>query len=258
MTFDRFLENGRAMILAYDQGIEHGPTDFSPKNVDPNVIMEIAEKGRFNGIVFQKGLAEKYYNGKVPLILKVNGKTNIVKGDPISRQNCSVEYAVSLGAKAVGYTIYPGSIHESIMFQEFGKVQEEARKFDLAVIIWVYPRGEAVKDDTSRDIVAYAARIGLELGADAVKIKYTGDPVSFNWAVKAAGKAKVLMSGGPKAPTDESFLSQVNGVLEAGGVGLAVGRNVWQHADPLKMSRALRALIIERKGLEEAIKIVKE
>ncbi|MEM3403738.1 MAG: aldolase [Nitrososphaeria archaeon] len=258
MSFDRFLENGRAMILAYDQGIEHGPTDFTPKNVDPNVIMEIAEKGRFNGIVFQKGLAERYYNGKVPLILKVNGKTNIVKGDPISRQNCSVEYAVSLGAKAVGYTIYPGSIHESIMFQEFGRIQEEARKFDLAVIIWVYPRGEAVKDDTSKDIVAYAARIGLELGADAVKIKYTGDPVSFNWAVKAAGKARVLMSGGPKAPTDEIFLNQVNGVLEAGGIGLAVGRNVWQHIDPLKMSRALRALVIERKSLDEAIKIVKE
>lgn len=258
MGFDKFLEKDRSIILAYDQGIEHGPTDFNQKNVDPSIIMEIAEKGRFNGLVFQKGLAEKYYNGKVPLILKVQGKTNIFKGEPLSRQNCSVEYAVSLGAKAVGYTIYPGSAHESAMLQEFGKIQEEARKYDLAVIVWVYPRGEAIKDDTTKDVVAYAARLGLELGADAVKIKYTGDPVTFSWAVKAAGKARVLMSGGPKAPTEEVFLQHVKGVLDAGGTGLAVGRNVWQHEEPLKMASSLRALVIERKSLEEAIKIIKE
>ncbi|MGC9132210.1 MAG: aldolase, partial [Candidatus Micrarchaeia archaeon] len=73
--FDLFLERGKAIILAYDHGIEHGPTDFNEKCIDPEYVMEIAEKGKFNGIVLQKGIAEKYYNGKVPLILKVNGKT---------------------------------------------------------------------------------------------------------------------------------------------------------------------------------------
>ena len=257
MGFEKFLENGRSIILAYDHGVEHGPTDFNEKSVDPAFVMEVAEKGKFNGIALEKGLAEKYYSGKVPLILKVNGKTNIVKGDQISRQNCSVEYAVSLGAKAVGYTIYPGSVHESIMFQEFGRIQEEARRYGLAVVAWVYPRGEAVKDDTSKEMVAYAARIGLELGADAVKIKYTGDPNTFRWAVKSAGKAKVLMSGGPKAPTEEDFLKQVKGVIDAGGAGVAVGRNVWQHEEPLKMAAALRALIIEGKSLDEALRLVK-
>jgi class I fructose-bisphosphate aldolase len=257
MGFEKFLENGRSIILAYDHGVEHGPTDFNEKSVDPAFVMEIAEKGKFNGIALQKGLAEKYYNGKVPLILKLNGKTNIVKGDPVSRQNCSVEYAVSLGAKAVGYTIYPGSIHENIMFQEFGRIQEEARRYGLAVVAWVYPRGEAVKDDTSKEMVAYAARIGLELGADAVKIKYTGDPNTFRWAVKSAGKAKVLMSGGPKAPTEEDFLKQVKGVIDAGGVGVAVGRNVWQHEEPLKMATALRALVVEGRDLEEVLRLMK-
>ena len=252
-----FLENGRSIILAYDHGIEHGPTDFNEKSIDPELIMEIAEKGKFNGIVLQKGLAEKYYDGKVPLILKVNGKTKIPGGDPISRQNCSVEYAVSLGAKAIGYTIYPGSIYESIMLKEFGKIQEKAREYGLAVVAWVYPRGQAVTNDISKEMVSYAARVGLELGADAVKIKYTGDPESFRWAVKAAGKVKVLMSGGPKAQTEEDFLKQVKGVLDAGGVGVAVGRNVWQHDEPLKMARAVRALVIEGKSVEEALKFVK-
>jgi class I fructose-bisphosphate aldolase len=76
-----------------------------------------------------------------------------------------------------------------------------------------------------------------------VKIKYSGDRQSFSWAVKAAGKARIFMSGGPKAPTDEDFLNQVRGVMEAGATGIAVGRNVWQNDDPLRMASALRKII---------------
>ena len=239
-----FLKDGKSMLLAYDQGLEHGPSkDFNSLNVDPAFIMEIAAKGRFNGVVFQKGVAERFYDGRVPLIVKLNGKSSLPKGEPISRQECSVEHAVSLGAKGVGYTIYLGSAFEGKMFAEFGKIQEQAHAKGIPAIAWIYPRGEAVQDDTSKEIVAYAARAGLELGADAVKIKYTGDPASFSWAVKAAAGVKVFMSGGPKAPTDEDFLRQVQGVMEAGATGLAVGRNVWQNGDPLAMAEKLRKII---------------
>jgi class I fructose-bisphosphate aldolase len=124
----------------------------------------------------------------------------------------------------------------------------------LAAITWVYPRGEAVPNDTATEIVAYAARAGLETGADAVKIKYTGDSESFKWAVKSAGAAKVFMSGGPKAPTDEAFLTQVKGAIDAGATGLAVGRNVWQHERPLKMAAALREIILNGQSVETALK----
>lgn len=243
---DVFLRDGKSVILAYDQGLEHGPSsDFDNRNVDPAFIVEIASKGGFNGLALQKGIAEKYYDGKVPLILKVNGKSSLPKGEPIARQNCSVEYAVSLGAKAIGYTIYLGSGYESKMFEEFGRVQEKARERGIAVITWVYPRGAAVASDTSKEIVAYAARTALELGADAAKIKYTGDTQSFAWAVRAGGRTKVFMSGGPKAPTDDAFLAQVRGAIDAGATGIAVGRNVWQHQEPLKMAEKLRQVVFE-------------
>jgi class I fructose-bisphosphate aldolase len=248
-----FLREGRGVLLAYDQGLEHGPTDFDERNVDPSFIMKLAAAGRFNGVVFQKGLAEKYYERRVPLILKVNGKTNLVKGEPVARQICSVKRASELGAKAVGYTIYAGSAHENIMLEEFGRIQEQAHTLKMAAIAWIYPRGEAIKNDTAPEIVAYAARIGLEVGADAVKIKYTGDVESFRWAVKSAGKAKVFMSGGPKAPTEVDFLKQVRGALDAGATGLAVGRNVWQSSDPLKMARLLQRLVIKNLSVEEAL-----
>lgn len=242
------------MLLAYDQGLEHGPSsDFDERNVDPSFVMDIAVKGGFNGVVFQKGVAERFYTGKVPLIVKVNGKTNIVKGEPISRQNCSVEHAISLGAKAVGYTIYLGSAHEAEMLSEFGMIQEEAHDNGIAAIAWVYPRGAAVQNDTSREIVAYAARTALELGADAAKVKYTGDSESFAWAVKSAAGVKVFMSGGPKAPTEEAFLRQVKGAIDAGATGLAVGRNVWQHTEPLRMAEYLRKIIFEGAPVESIV-----
>lgn len=253
MSMEAFLLKNRGILLAYDQGLEHGPTDFDERNVDPAFVMKLAAAGRFNGIIFQKGLAEKYYDGRVPLILKVNGKTNLVKGEPLARQVCSVDRAAKIGAKAVGYTIYIGSAHESIMLEEFGRIQEEAHKLKMAAIAWVYPRGEAVKNDTAPEIVAYAARTGLEVGADAVKIKYTGDVESFKWAVKSAGKTKVFMSGGPKAPSELDFLKQVRGALDAGAAGLAVGRNVWQSSDPARTARALRKLVIENRSVEEAL-----
>ncbi|TMI44229.1 aldolase [Candidatus Bathyarchaeota archaeon] len=241
---DVFLKNGKGMLLAYDQGFEHGPSaDFNERNIDPSFILDIAIKGGFTGVVLHKGIAEKYYSGKVPLIVKLNGKSSLVKGEPISTQVCSVETAVNMGAKGVGYTIYLGSAHENVMLQEFGEIQEEAHEEGIPAIAWIYPRGEAIKNDTSPDIVAYAARAGLEVGADAVKIKYTGDPTTFGWAVKAAGLAKVFMSGGPKAPTDDMFLNQVQGAIDGGATGLAVGRNVWQHEDPLKMASALQEII---------------
>src|SRR2546422_11703593 len=99
---EAFLRNGRSLLLAYDQGLEHGPsTDFDERNVNPTFAMDIAGKGGFNGVVFQKGVAERCYTGKVPLIVKLNGKSNIPKGEPLSRQGCSPGEAASLGAKDV-------------------------------------------------------------------------------------------------------------------------------------------------------------
>ena len=70
------MRNGKSLILAYDQGLEHGPTDFDDNNVDPEYVINIARKGGYDAFACQKGIAESYYgNEKVPLLLKLNGKT---------------------------------------------------------------------------------------------------------------------------------------------------------------------------------------
>ena len=246
MTLDKITKNGKALFLAYDQGLEHGPADFTEENVNPVKLLEIADSGYFTGVILQKGIAEKYYfekNYQVPLIVKLNGKTNLVKDeDPYSPQICSVAEALSYGAKAVGYTIYLGSEHESKMIEEFGRIEQEAEEAGLPVIAWMYPRGRNIPDESDPKIIAYAARVGLELGADIVKIRYTGDPVSFNWVIRNAGETKVVVMGGSKE--DEStFLEKTKIVMDQGAIGLAVGRNVWQNPEPLSISKKIADII---------------
>ncbi len=245
-NLQKLLTKGKAIFLAYDQGLEHGPTDFNDKNVDPLYIIDIAKKGKFNAVIFQKGIAEKYNNEikktKIPLIVKLNGKTNLRKGEPISAQNCSVEEAIKLGAKAVGYTLYMGSEYEEQMLEQFRGIQEEAHKKGLPVITWIYPRGKGVEGKSAEELVAYACRTGLEIGADIIKVHFGGDYKDLKWAVKAAGKAKVVMAGGSKADEKE-LLKEAEGYMKAGCIGLAIGRNVWQAEDPMKITKELKKVI---------------
>lgn len=238
--------NGKVMLLAYDQGFEHGPVDFDEKSIDPNYILDIARSGPFTGVIFQEGVAARYYaNGaeRVPLIVKLNGKTSFQGEEPLSLQLCTVEKAVELGAKAVGYTVYVGSEHEEQMLAEFSRIEDEAHAKGLIVIAWMYPRGKKVEGiQTTKETLAYAARLGMELNADYVKIAYSGDIESFKWVVAAAGKTKVLVQGGKKMAWPE-LEAEVKGAMAAGAAGIAIGRNVWQDPNPVEIARKLAELV---------------
>lgn len=252
MDLSKITKNGKALFLAYDHGMEHGPVEFNDETVDPAHIMEIARSGYFTGVIFQKGIAEKYYDPEkdkniVPLIVKLNGKTNLLNdsAEPNSSQVCSVDEAISLGAQAVGYTVYVGSEFEEKMIAEFARIEEECQQKNLPLIGWMYPRGKAVEGkEHTRDILAYAARIGLEMGAEMVKLPYSGDPESFKWVVWAAGMTKVVVMGGKKM-TETEFVEYAKEVLSTGAIGLAIGRNVWQAENPLEISKKLSEIIFK-------------
>lgn len=248
ISLDKITTNDKTVLLAYDQGMEHGPVDFDDQNVDPNYILQIGIDGGFNAVIFQKGIAEKYYTGtpfaqKIPLIIKLNGKTGLVtENDPYSAQICTVEEAVLLGAVAVGYTIYIGSEFEQKMFTEFAQIERDAHARDIPTIVWMYPRGKATEGKEKKDLITYGARVALELGADMVKLHYPGSIEAMKWVVEAAGKTKVVVAGGAKA-TDEEFLSLVKNVMEAGACGMAVGRNIWQSDHPKELAEKIKGVV---------------
>ncbi len=246
VKLSKIIERGKAFYLAYDQGIEHGPVDFNDKNVDPNYIIKIAKEGKFNAVVFQKGIVEKYQKeikkSKVPLIVKLNGRTNLHKGEPVSAQICTLKEALKLGAVAVGYTIYIGSEHEAEMIEQFEKIESEAHNIGIPVIAWIYPRGKGIEGKREGELLAYAARVGLEIGADIVKIHWTGPVEDLKWAVKSAGRTKVVIAGGNKKADDE-FLEDVKNIMRSGAIGLAVGRNIWQNENPIELSKKIRKIV---------------
>jgi class I fructose-bisphosphate aldolase len=252
--------DGKCIILAYDHGLEHGPTDFDPvpETSDPEVVWDLATHSAVTALAVQKGVAEAYYpsyEDDVSLLAKVNGTSNLWMGEPDSAVNWSVENAAELGADAIGFTLYGGSNNEVEMQEEFRDAQEAARANDLGVVMWSYPRGQGLKNDTSSSVIAYAARLALELGADVAKVKYPGSGEAMEEAVRAAGPTSVVMSGGSKA-SDREFLSTVESAMNAGAKGLAVGRNVFQRENPEALLDALEMVIFEEATADDALSAV--
>ena len=273
--------NGTLLLLPIDQGMEHGPIDFfpNPASIDPDYQCRLAAEGGYSGIVFHIGLASKYmrpYAGMVPLVLKLNGKTNIPPDDQaFSAQESTVEDAVRLGADAVGYTLYAGSPSQDRDFIQFGKVRAACERYGLPLIVWSYPRGSAIEEKGGRDsiyAVDYAARLANELGADIVKLnvpkfrqlsnanspepyrelyeawKSLDENAALRLAVEkvvtSAGRTMVLFSGGSRV-SDDNLLQKARICMASGATGLIFGRNMWQRPFDagLKITRLMKEIL---------------
>src|SRR5215213_2006152 len=179
LLFDYGPGNGTLMLLPIDQGIEHGPRDFfpNPASKDPEYQFSLAAEAGYSAIACQIGLATRYYPdyaGQVPLILKVNGKTDVPPSDDaLSTTNASVEDAVRLGADAVGYTMYLGSPRQDADLHQLKGVREDCERYGMPLVIWAYPRGAAIDKKGGANsfyAIDYAARMAMEMGADVVKL----------------------------------------------------------------------------------------
>ncbi|MGA9720978.1 MAG: class I fructose-bisphosphate aldolase [Candidatus Binatus sp.] len=264
-NLSRMLNNGKLagtgkfVILPVDQGFEHGPARsfaMNPPAYDPRYHFQLAIDAGCNAFAAPLGLLEAgvaEYAGEIPLILKVNNHDVLNdEKDPAPSMTASVKDALRLGAAAVGLTIYPGSAKEKSMYEEARAIGEEAKDNGLPLVIWSYPRGSGIskQGETALDVVAYAAQIAAQLGANIIKVK---PPTAFIEQPEAkkvydaqkipleplsariqhvmqaafAGRRIVIFSGGVKE-TDDSLLNTVRGIHTGGGYGSIIGRNSFQ------------------------------
>jgi class I fructose-bisphosphate aldolase len=274
LLYEHGPANGTLMLLPIDQGLEHGPVDFfpNPASADPEFEYRLAAEGGFSGIALHIGLAEKYmrnYAGRVPLVLKINGKTTIPSDDEaFSPMTASVEDAVRLGADAIGYTLYIGSPAQAEDMAQLAAVREEAERFGMPLIVWSYPRGTAIEEKGGRDglyAIDYAARVACEMGADIVKLNFPklegsklgAQPKPYNELkmelhdavekiVNSAGRTMVLFSGGSKIG-DEDLLEKAKMSMECGATGLIFGRNLWQrdHENAVEVAGKIRDVMAQ-------------
>jgi fructose-bisphosphate aldolase/6-deoxy-5-ketofructose 1-phosphate synthase len=277
----RFLDNytaltggkGRLMLFAGDQKVEHLNDDFhgegiAPDDGDPEHLFRIAARGRIGAFATQFGLVARYAADypKVPYVVKLNSKTHLVKtlqAEPLSQQWMTVDQVVSLKEEndinvlGVGYTIYPGSEKEAIMFREAAQIVHRAHRYGLPVILWTYPRGKAVPNEKDPHLIAGAAGVAACLGSDFAKVNYPEGLDAqdrFREAVRAAGRTGVICSGG-KSVEVEPFLNRLHEQIAAGAAGSATGRNV--HQKPLdqavQLCNAIYAIVVEGVSVQEAM-----
>jgi class I fructose-bisphosphate aldolase len=263
------------MVLPLDQGLEHGPTDFfpHPPALNPGYVFRLAEQGAFSAIALGVGLAEKYladFAGRVPLILKLNGKTNIPDdADAVSPAFASVEDAVRLGADAVGYTMYVGTPRQDVEIREYRRVRQDCERLGMPLVMWAYPRGSAVEAKGGKGSLFaqdYAARVAEEMGADVVKLHEPaaaslGSPEPYaalreeaaarvRRVVRSAGRVLVLFSGGEKDDREDRVLDKIRLYMANGATGVMFGRNMWlrPNDDAVALARKVHGIMVRHGG----------
>lgn len=243
---------GRTVIVPMDHGISLGPIKGLINMKD--AIQGVAEGGA-NAIVEHKGLVGEGHRGEgkdIGLIIHLSASTSLSPYPNVKTLVCTVEEAIKLGADAVSIHINLGDDQEREMLKDFGKVSNDARTWGMPLLAMVYPRGEKIKDEYDVEAVKHAARVGSEIGADVVKVSYTGSVESFKEVV-AGCSIPVVIAGGPKMDSDREILEMVKGSIEAGGNGVSIGRNVFQHKNPTRMVQAISALVHNDVSVEDAL-----
>jgi class I fructose-bisphosphate aldolase len=242
-------ETGFSIVVAMDQGIGGVPRDFTaPVEKVRDIIA--AEP---DGVLLTAGLARR----TSALRARRDAPGLIVAMDivlhegpagsgpsVVHRPGSSVEEAMRLGADAVKTMLIMGSdsrVDQDQNMSFLARTGETCRQWEIPMMIEPYLWGVDMPTDI-RDrakVAADGARLAVELGADLLKIEYSGDPEIFREFVEAC-PVPVFMLGGPKRPTQREVIADVIFAAEVGVVGITMGRNIWQQPDPARMIRALR------------------
>ena len=249
-----FRSDGRTVIIPMDHGVTLGPVQGL---VNMQEIVDKLAKGDVDAIVVHKGIAKTVNTGSIGLIVHLSASTKLGPDPNRKVKVCSVEEALRMGADAVSLHINVGAPSEHEMLMKLGNIADECDNLGVPLLAMMYPRGPNVTNEYDPEMVAHAARLGAELGADIVKTNYTGSVETFQRVVQGCS-APVIIAGGPKAKTERDVLEATSGSIKAGGVGVSIGRNVFQHENPTGMTKALSAIVHRGATVEEALKLLGE
>jgi fructose-bisphosphate aldolase/2-amino-3,7-dideoxy-D-threo-hept-6-ulosonate synthase len=246
--------DNRTVIVPMDHGVTVGPIQgiANMQQINNQLL-----KGKTDAILIHKGIAKHVDVGNAGLIVMLSGMSNLSPNINGKVQVCSVQEAIRLGADAVSVHVNVGAQDEDKMLSTLGKVAEECDLFGMPLLAMMYPRGPKIQNEHAPDVVAHAARIGAELGADIIKANFTGNIETFKTVVESC-PVPVVIAGGPKCKTSQEILQTTHDALKAGASGLSIGRNVFQHETPTLIVKALSAIVHDGVSVEQALKILGE
>lgn len=230
-----FKEDGKTVISALDFAGFMGPV---PGLEVPKEIVGKVVQGGADAIIVHPGFAQQaheVYGGKAGLIVRITGGASKFSPDGSNHvMTCSVAEAVRLGADAVCVMVIIGAQQEHAMLANLGRVVEEANRYGIPVVAELLPSYEHSFDP---EWVGVCARLGFELGADVIKTYYCGPEFTH---VVANCPIPIVMAGGPK---NSDIFTNIEGALQAGAAGVAIGRNIFQARDPYMYTRKIVELV---------------
>lgn len=249
-----FRKDGRTIIIAMDHGLG---MNVLPELADPAEKIHRVVQGGADAIMTSFGIASKFSDaiGSAGLILRVDGGSSQLAqtGAPFC-PIYTVEDALRLGADGVVCMGFPGSEFESETLPYLAQLAGDCHKWGMPLMAEMLPRGfEGGDDSRTPENIALACRIGVELGADFIKTEYTGDSDSFRQVVTGTF-APIVVLGGGQAKDPVALLQQVYDSVQAGGAGVAMGRNVWRQPEPEKITRAIARIVHEGATVQQAQK----
>jgi fructose-bisphosphate aldolase/2-amino-3,7-dideoxy-D-threo-hept-6-ulosonate synthase len=248
-------KTGNAVIVPMDHGVSVGPLDGL---IDMRKTVDEVSNGGATAVLMHKGLIRYSYrqSGRdVGLIMHLSASTDLGPNRNSKVQITTIEEAIKYGADAVSIHINFGSEDEPSMLEQAGKISEQCTDWGMPLIIMAYPRGPEIKNSFDPEAIAHCARAASEIGADLVKVSYTGDIDTFRDVCKGA-LAPVLIAGGPQMGSDLEILNMVHDSMEAGGRGVSIGRNVFQNRNVRGITKAISSIVLDGFSVEEASKFL--
>jgi len=248
-------DSGKTVIIPMDHGVSVGPIGGLE---DMRAAVSKVVGGGANAILMHKGMVLAGHRGAgrdVGLIIHLSAGTSISPDPNAKELVCSVEEAIKLGADAVSVHINLGAETDKEMLAQLGFVSEQCMEWQMPLVAMMYTRGPKIKNEFDVANVKLAARVGAELGADIVKVPYTGSVDTFAEVVGGC-PVPVVIAGGEKMESDEDIFKMVDEALKAGAKGLSIGRNAFQHKSPEKIVSALCKMVHEAAGVEKAIEML--
>lgn len=228
---DRLTDTkGRILMVPMDHGISMGPV------VDPVQVLEtIADRATCTTV--HKGLLGHClrFDDKLTVLMHLSASTDLAPDPNDKRLVGTVQEALQRGATGVSTHLNLGSVTEADQLEAIGRVGADCAMAGAPHIAMVYPRGPTVRDPFDPALVAHAARLGVELGADVVKVPFTGDEESFRPVVEGALGVPVIVAGGPRTSDFESWMAALGEAHDAGASGVSIGRNIFQADDPAEV-----------------------
>ena len=264
MRLKRVIDpEGVSVICALDHGMT-SPTFLEPL-ADITKRTREAVAGGSNVIMMSKGMiriAAEGFSSTTSLALLLSASASPDGDRPQIVQIADVEEALTLGADAVVLFTALGGETEAGMIDILSAVGRECAVLGMPFIAeaefpTTYATVEELKQQYGFDYLRRNVRLCAELGADIVKTNWPGDQDSFAKCVEAANGIPVVLAGGSRLE-DAELLTRMEQAMAAGAIGCSVGRNIFMHANPEAITRALSRVIRERWTAEKALEALRQ